>query len=83
MASKKTGDLSASLVAVKGTAIPAAGVSGRVESNPSLSVAPLNFKVDEEFRRRFRMRAAESDMKLNELLREALAAWEREKGIGR
>lgn len=81
MASKKPGNLSASLVAVKGAALPASDVSGRVESASSRATSPLNFKVDEEFRRRFRMRAAESDMKLNELLREALSAWEREKGI--
>lgn len=85
MAAKKTGDLSAGLIATKGAAAPAPDVVGRqTEAAPavtSIASAPLNFKVDEEFRRRFRMRAAQCDMKLNELLREALSAWEREKGL--
>ena len=36
----------------------------------------LSFKVSPEFRRRFRQRAATADLKLNELLFEALDAWE-------
>ncbi len=36
----------------------------------------LSFKVSPDFRRRFRQRAATADLKLNELLFEALAAWE-------
>ena len=32
-------------------------------------------------RRRFRQRAAEADLKLNELLREALNAWEQRRGL--
>ncbi len=84
MASKKTADLSASLVAVKGAAIAAPDATGRQPEPPpvvaSLSSTPLNFKVDAEFRRRFRQRAAEADLKLNELLREALDAWEEKRG---
>jgi hypothetical protein len=72
MPSKKMADLSASLVAVKGEAAPA--------TTPVAS-APLNFKVDANFRRRFRQRAAEADLKLNELLREALDAWEQKRGL--
>ena len=77
---KKTADLSASLVAVKGAAAPATDAIVRQPepapvSGPSAN-APLNFKVDPEFRRRFRQRAAESDLKLNELLRQAFEAWE-------
>jgi hypothetical protein len=83
MAAKKTGNLSAGLIATKGAATPAADVVGRqTEAAPptaSVASAPLNFKVDEDFRRRFRLRAAEHDLKLNELLRECFAAWEREK----
>jgi hypothetical protein len=45
--------------------------------------APLNFKVDQDFRRRFRQRAAEADLKLNELLRQALDAWEEKHQAGR
>jgi hypothetical protein len=36
----------------------------------------LAFKVPPEFRKRFKQRAAAADLKLNELLFEALAAWE-------
>ena len=53
----------------------------KVPASPSLSNAPLNFKVEPEFRRRFRQRAAVADLKLNQLLREALDAWEDKKGI--
>jgi len=41
----------------------------------------LAFKVPPEFRKRFRQRAADSDMKLNELLFAALEAWEDKQGI--
>ncbi len=85
MSSKKAADLSSSLVAVKGKAGPSTDATGRKpESSPALSPAvsaPLNFKVDAEFRRRFRQRAAEADLKLNELLREALEAWEQKRGM--
>jgi len=84
MSSKKTADLSPSLVAVKGNAAAALDATGRQADTPnappSPSTAPLNFKVDAEFRRRFRQRAAEADLKLNELLREALDAWEEKRG---
>ncbi len=88
MPSKKTADLSASLVAVKGQASAAADAQGRqpepapqpVPTAPRTD-SPLNFKVDQEFRRRFRKRAAEADLKLNELLRQALDAWEEKHGI--
>ncbi len=84
MPSKKSADLSSSLVAVKGQAGPAADATGRrseSSSAPSTSSAPLNFKVSLEFRRRFRQRAAGADLKLNELLREALEAWEQKRGL--
>lgn len=81
MASKKTADLSASLVALKGEATAPPDAAGRqIEPGPAASV-PLNFKVDPEFRRRFRERAAGADLKLNELLREALDAWEQRRGL--
>jgi hypothetical protein len=41
----------------------------------------LAFKVPPAFRRRFRQRAADADLKLNELLFEALDAWEAGKGL--
>lgn len=84
MAAKKTGNLSSGLIATKGAAVPASDMGGRqTEATPitSSASAPLNFKVDEDFRRRFRLRAAEHDLKLNELLRECFAAWEREKKL--
>ena len=47
----------------------------------SKSRARQNGKVDLAFRRRFRQRAAEADLKLNERLREALEAWEEKQGL--
>lgn len=41
----------------------------------------LAFKVPPAFRKRFRQRAANADLKLNELLFEALHAWEEKRGI--
>lgn len=43
----------------------------------------LAFKVPQAFRRRFRQRAADADLKLNELLFEALDAWEDRRGLNR
>ena len=82
---KKTADLSSLLVAVKGNAKVPPDATGRQQEavlpvQPSSSNAPINFKVDPDFRRRFRQRAAEADLKLNQLLREALEAWEEKRG---
>ena len=41
----------------------------------------LCFRVSPQFRKRFRQRAVEADLKLNELLFEALDAWERGRGL--
>lgn len=85
MANKKTAQLSSSLVAVKGKAEATTDAPSRslevVSNLASTTSTPLNFKVDADFRRRFRQRAADSDLKLNELLREALTAWEEKKGL--
>ena len=43
----------------------------------------LAFKVPPAFRKRFRQRAADADLKLNELLFEALEAWEEKHGLQR
>jgi len=43
----------------------------------------LAFKVPPVFRKRFRQRAVAADLKLNELLFEALDAWEEKKGLKR
>ncbi|WP_075353428.1 hypothetical protein [Desulfovibrio sp. DV] len=83
---KKTAALSPGLVAVKGQAgvdpnAPARHLENEPAGVPSKASSPLNFKVDEVFRRRFRLRAAEADLKLNELLRQSLDAWEEKQGI--
>jgi hypothetical protein len=41
----------------------------------------LAFKVSPVFRKRFRQRAVAADLKLNELLFEALDAWEEKRGL--
>jgi hypothetical protein len=41
----------------------------------------LSFKVPPAFRKRFRQRAVAADLKLNQLLFEALEAWEKKKGL--
>jgi hypothetical protein len=43
----------------------------------------LAFKVPKAFRRRFKQRATNADLKLNQLLFEALDAWEEKQGIKR
>lgn len=47
----------------------------------SANLEALAFKVPPSFRRRFRSRAAEADMKLNELLFAAFEAWEEKQGF--
>ncbi|MBU2781160.1 hypothetical protein HAP98_12915 [Acidithiobacillus caldus] len=78
MAAKKPADLS-DLVATKGKAAPVANVPPRsatstedVETNN----VPLNFRVSADLRRRFRVFAANHDLKLNELLRLAFNEYE-------
>ena len=43
----------------------------------------LAFKVSPVFRKRFKQRAVSADLKLNELLFEALAAWEEKNALKR
>jgi hypothetical protein len=52
-------------------------------STKTANLQALAFKVSPAFRRRFRQRAANADMKLNELLFEALDAWEEKRGLKR
>ena len=47
-----------------------------VGSVKTANLEALAFKVPPEFRKRFRQRAVEADLKLNELLFAAFAAWE-------
>jgi hypothetical protein len=43
----------------------------------------LAFKVPKAFRKRFKQRATNADLKLNQLLFEALEAWEEKRGLKR
>jgi hypothetical protein len=55
--------------------------AARPASTPTANLQALAFKVPPAFRKRFRQRAADADLKLNELLFEALAAWEEKHGL--
>lgn len=82
MAAKKNTDLSG-LVATKGQASPVTNVPARsalsVEEMETNNV-PLNFRVSADLRRRFRVFAANHDLKLNELLRLAFDEYEKQHG---
>src|SRR4051794_40124687 len=54
---------------------------GNPASTPTSELQALAFKVPPAFRRRFRQRAANADLKLNELLFAALDAWEEKQGL--
>ncbi len=47
-------------------------------SAPSASYADINFKVPEDFKRRYRQAAAVMGMKLDEVLKESFELWLRE-----
>jgi len=57
--------------------------SAREEGTKTANLQALAFKVPPAFRKRFRQRAADADLKLNELLFEALDAWEEHRGLKR
>lgn len=57
------------------------GRAAQEEHVPSANLEALAFKVPPSFRKRFRSRAAETDMKLNELLFAAFDAWEGQQGF--
>ena len=64
----------------------AAPAKTRLAAEPPTRTANLQalaFKVSPAFRKRFRQRAADADLKLNELLFEALDAWEVQRGLKR
>jgi hypothetical protein len=75
--SKKPAELSANLVAIKGTATPAPDMHGRIAPTSASKavpevreeLTPLNFRIPASFRREFKTYAATHDLKLNELLR--------------
>ncbi len=53
------------------------------EAARTANLEALAFKVPKPFRKRFRQRAADADLKLNELLFAALEAWEEKHGLKR
>jgi hypothetical protein len=56
-------------------------VPSRPQAIKTENLEVLAFKVPPIFRKRFRQRAVVADLKLNELLFEALDAWEEKKGL--
>jgi hypothetical protein len=69
------------LLATKGKA-PAVSGSLQRGQTATENLVDLNFKVPEEFRRRFKRLAFEADLKHVQLLNRALDAWEKEQGRG-
>ena len=68
---------------IASTAGKPAAPSTRPTAVKTENLQGLAFKVPPAFRKRFRQRAADADLKLNELLFEALTAWEEKQGITR
>lgn len=66
-----------------GTAKPEAATGNVAPERTLAKRSALAFKVPPVFRRRFKQRAHDADLKLNELLFEALDAWEEKHGIKR
>lgn len=62
-------------------AMQRASASASATTVKTANLEALAFKVSPEFRKRFRQRAVEADLKLNELLFAALAAWEEKHGL--
>jgi hypothetical protein len=67
------------------TPVPAVQPAAQPVEAPTktANLQALAFKVSPGFRKRFRQRAADADLKLNELLFEALDAWEEKRGLKR
>ncbi|MCW5631862.1 MAG: hypothetical protein KIT17_00865 [Rubrivivax sp.] len=61
----------------------AAGTTATARAVPTktANLEALAFKVPPAFRKRFRQRAVAADIKQNELLFEALDAWEKARGL--
>jgi hypothetical protein len=70
---------SSSLAPVALRAVPKIVREEELAKTPNLEA--LAFKVSAIFRKRFRSRAVAADLKLNELLFEALDAWEEKRGL--
>lgn len=60
---------------------PRLEVAPKFETVKTENLEALAFKVPPVFRKRFRQRAVAADLKLNELLFEALDAWEEKHGL--
>ena len=72
--------------AIAGEVARAVPVKAKQAAEPPTKTANLQalaFKVSPAFRKRFRQRAADADLKLNELLFEALDAWEAQRAVKR
>jgi hypothetical protein len=67
--------------AVQRTAPQLSAAHSSVSSVKTANLEALAFKVPPEFRKRFRQRAVNANLKLNELLFAALAAWEEKQGL--
>jgi hypothetical protein len=73
--------------AVQRTSAPAVRASSSAEPKTRAgkvkteNLEGLAFKVAPAFRKRFKQRAVNADLKLNELLFEALDAWEEKRGL--
>lgn len=90
----KTPELSSSLVAVKGSAAPAADMPPRAAvvqapARPAKAVAAtagddasasLNFVVTDDFKREYKSYAASQGMKLNEFLRRSYEVYRKQQG---
>jgi hypothetical protein len=63
--------------------LPASSPEAAETPTKTANLQALAFKVPPAFRKRFRQRAADADLKLNELLFEALEAWEDKHGLRR
>jgi hypothetical protein len=77
---KKAVPLSSTLVAIKGSAAPAADMQTRSAASEETGLAPLNFRVSAEFRREFKTYAAAHDLKLNKLLALSFQTYRKQKG---
>jgi len=60
---------------------PRLEAAARSKAVKTENLEALAFKVSPVFRKRFRQRAVAADLKLNELLFEALDAWEEKRGL--
>ena len=89
--SRKSADLSAGLVAIKGQAAPAADMPARAPLAAPLpkegegagkteALVPLNFKLPDSFVEAFKVYAVTHKMKLNELLRRSFESYRQQQG---